>query len=207
MHKIIAFQKSLFRCQLRGIFQSGWILLLFLPSMLSFVGILFSLLMFFMYLDSIIRNHESLKLFPVSKRFYVLNIFLSGIIFLTGVFFMYICLIGVIVFVFNLLQSDVEQEVTQMVITQGTSSIDIKRIIAIAMIMLFAYIMGVTMLLKLKKEASCIIGIIILSIISSILVLASYKQPDTFMFPMIILGLATLFAGPLWCMKKEKRLC
>ena len=89
---------------------------------------------------------------------------------------MYICLIGVIVFVFNLLQSDVEQEVTQMVITQGTSSIDIKRIIAIAMIMLFAYIMGVTMLLKLKKEASCIIGIIILSIISSILVLASYNN-------------------------------
>lgn len=206
MNKVIAFQKALFRCQLRGIFNGGWIVLMFLPSMLGLIGLIVSFLMFFIFLASIIRNHNTLKLFPVSKKFYICNVFLSGIVFLLAIFLMYICFAGILVLILNLLQAQPHQgPVTAL--SEQTSMMDIKRVTSIVMVMIFTYFMGITTLLKVKKEAFCVISMIVLCIVSSILILGAYNQSDLFIIPMIILGLSTMFAGPLWCMKREKRLC
>lgn len=206
MNKVIAFQKALFRCQLRGILNGGWIVLMFLPSMLGLLGLIISFLMFFIFLASIIRNHDTLKLFPVSKKFYVLNIFLSGILFLFAICLMYICLVAIVVFIFNLLQSQ-PQQVPIKDFVEDISVLDIKRSISMVMVFIFTYFMGITTLLKVKKEATCVIAIIFLSIFASILIIGAYKQTDVFIMPMIILGLCTMVVGPLWCMKSEKRLC
>lgn len=206
MNKVIAFQKALFRCQLRGILNGGWIILMFLPSMLGLFGLIISFLMFFIFLDSNIRNHDSLKLFPVSKKFYVLNIFLSGILFLFTIFLIYICLIAILVFIFNIIQSQPQQGPVKDFLDH-MSMLDIKRSVSMVMVFIFTYFMGITALLKVKKEASCVIAIILLSIFASILMVGAYKQADIFIIPMIILGLCTIIVGPLWCMKKEKRLC
>ena len=84
---------------------------------------------------------------------------------------------------------------------------DIKRSISMVMVIIFTYFMGITTLLKVKKEATCVIAIIILSIFSSILIMGAYKQADLFIMSMIVLGLCMMIAGPLWCMKRVKRLC
>ncbi|MFR1599512.1 MAG: hypothetical protein ACLSUR_17060 [Coprobacillus cateniformis] len=206
MNKVVAFQKALFRCQLRGILNGGWIMLMFLPSMLGLFGLIISFLMFFIFLDSIIRNHDSLKLFPISKKFYVLNIFLSGILFLFTIFLIYICLVAIVVFIFNLLQSQPQQGPIKDFV-EDISVLDIKRNVSMVMVFIFTYFIGITTLLKVKKEASCVIAIILLSIFASILIMGAYKQADVFIMPMIILGLCTMIVGPLWCMKREKRLC
>ena len=206
MNKVVAFQKALFRCQLRGILNGGWIVLMFLPSMLGLVGWIISFLMFFIYLDSIIRNHDSLKLFPISKKFYVLNIFLSGIVFLSAIFLIYICFVGILVFIINLFQSQPQQGPVKNFL-EDISVMDIKRSISMVMVIIFTYFMGITTLLKVKKEATCVIAIIILSIFSSILIMGAYKQADLFIMSMIVLGLCMMIAGPLWCMKRVKRLC
>ena len=206
MNKVVAFQKALFRCQLRGILNGGWIVLMFLPSMLGLVGWIISFLMFFIYLDSIIRNHDSLKLFPISKKCYVLNIFLSGSVFLSAIFLIYICFVGILVFIINLFQSQPQQGPVKNFL-EDISVMDIKRSISMVMVIIFTYFMGITTLLKVKKEATCVIAIIILSIFSSILIMGAYKQADLFIMSMIVLGLCMMIAGPLWCMKRVKRLC
>lgn len=206
MNKVIAFQKALFRCQLRGVLNGGWIVLMFLPSMLGLLGLIISFLMFFIFLASIIRNHNTLKLFPVSKKFYVLNIFLSGILFLFAICLMYICLVAIVMFIFNLLQSQPQQGPIKDFV-EDISMLNIKRSVSIVMVFVFTYFIGITTLLKVKKEASCVIAIILLSIFASILIIGAYKQTDIFIMPMIILGLCTMIIGPLWCMKSEKRLC
>lgn len=206
MNKVIAFQKALFRCQLRGVLNGGWIVLMFLPSMLGLLGLIISFLMFFIFLASIIRNHNTLKLFPVSKKFYVINIFLSGILFLFAICLMYICLVAIVMFIFNLLQSQPQQGPIKDFV-EDISMLNIKRSVSIVMVFVFTYFIGITTLLKVKKEASCVIAIILLSIFASILIIGAYKQTDIFIMPMIILGLCTMIIGPLWCMKSEKRLC
>lgn len=206
MNKVIAFQKALFRCQLRGVLNGGWIVLMFLPSMLGLLGLIISFLMFFIFLASIIRNHNTLKLFPVSKKFYVLNIFLSGILFLFAICLMYICLVAIVMFIFNLLQSQPQQGPIKDFV-EDISMLNIKRSVSIVMVFVFTYFIGITTLLKVKKEASCVIAIFLLSIFASILIIGAYKQTDIFIMPMIILGLCTMIIGPLWCMKSEKRLC
>lgn len=206
MNKVVAFQKALFRCQLRGMLNGGWIMLMFLPSMLGLVGLIISFLMFFIFLEPIIRNHDSLKLFPISKKFYVLNIFLSGIVIIFAIFLMYICLVAILVFIINLFQSQPQQGPIKDFI-EDTSVLDIKRSVSLFMVIIFTYFMGITILLKMKKEASCVIAIVILSIFSSILIMGAYKQADLFIMPMIVLGLCTMIIGPLWCMKRVKQLC